>query len=155
MKNSLMKYGAGLGRWKHVAAVVVALLLAGAIGGWGVPMTFATRATATEPPYEAELKTSLVGSYRVTGTDSDGMPYAGRHIVDISLAPSGALEFAWDDGRTVGVGQIVGNVLAVASLNKNRTAILTMTINSDGSLAGKWSRRTDRGTRGTEVWVKK
>jgi hypothetical protein len=31
---------------------------------------------------------------------------------------------------------------------------LTMAINRDGSLSGKWSRRTDRGSQGTETWVR-
>jgi hypothetical protein len=154
MKNSVMKYRTGLWQRRNVGAVVFALLAAGAVGGWGVPMTLATRAAATEPFHELEAKTSLVGSYRVTGTDSDGKSYAGAHIVDVSLAPSGALELAWDDGRIVGIGQVVGNVLAVASLNKSRSAILTMTINGDGSLSGRWSRRTDRGSQGTETWVR-
>ena len=154
MKASVMKYGAGLWQRRHVGAVVIALLAAGAFGGCEVPMTFATRAAATEPPHEHEARRSLVGSYRVTGTDTDGRPYIGAHIVDVSLAPSGALEIVWDDGRILGVGQVVGNLLAVASLNKSRTAILTMTINANGSLSGKWSRRTDRGSRGTETWVR-
>jgi hypothetical protein len=29
-----------------------------------------------------------------------------------------------------------------------------MTSNPDGSLSGKWSRRTDRGQKGTEMWKK-
>jgi hypothetical protein len=73
---------------------------------------------------------------------------------DISLAPSGALELEWDNGKQVGVGQVIGDVLAVACLSKGRTMILTMNINPDGSLSGRWSRRTDRGTQGTETWTK-
>ena len=60
----------------------------------------------------------------------------------------------WDNGKQVGVGQVIGNVLAVACLTKGRTAILAMNINPDGSLSGKWSRRTDRGYKGTETWKK-
>jgi hypothetical protein len=70
------------------------------------------------------------------------------------MAPSGALELDWDNGKQVGVGQVIGNVLAVACLIKGRTVILTMAINQDGSLSGKWSRRTDRGSQGTETWVR-
>jgi hypothetical protein len=44
--------------------------------------------------------------------------------------------------------------LAVACLSKGRTVILTMPIHPDGSLSGKWSRRTDRGTQGTETWTR-
>jgi hypothetical protein len=97
---------------------------------------------------------SLIGSYVVTGTDSDGKRYAGPGIVGIALAPSGALELEWDNGKQVSVGEVIGNVLAVACLTKGRTAILLMTINPDGSLSGKWSRRTDRGYKGTETWKK-
>jgi hypothetical protein len=42
----------------------------------------------------------------------------------------------------------------VACLIKGRTVILTMAINPDGSLSGKWSRRTDRGWQGTEAWAR-
>jgi hypothetical protein len=102
-------------------------------------------------PFELD-KAGLVGSYLVSGTDSDGNPYVGTHVVGISLAPSGALEMEWDNGRGIGVGEVVGNVLAIASLSKGRTVILTMNINPDGSLSGRWSRRTDRGYKGTETW---
>jgi hypothetical protein len=30
-----------------------------------------------------------------------------------------------------------------------------MTINPDGTLSGSWLRRTDRGSKGTEIWKKK
>jgi hypothetical protein len=99
-----------------------------------------------------ELKSNLVGSYTVTGTDVDGQPYATPGIVEISLAPSGAFEFNWDNGKVFGVGQVIGNALAVSCLNKGRTMILIMKINPDGSLAGNWLRRTERGHRGTEAW---
>jgi hypothetical protein len=90
----------------------------------------------------------------VTATETDGKPSYGLLIVDIALAPSGSLEIAWGNGKRVGVGQLIGNTLAVASVNDGRTAILMMTVNADGSLAGTWSRRTDRGTKGTEAWKK-
>jgi hypothetical protein len=96
----------------------------------------------------------LIGSYAVTGTDADGKPYGGASIVDIALAPSGALELEWDNGKQVGIAHIIGNVLAVACLTKGRTVILTMNINPNGSLSGTWSRRTDRRYRGTEMWTK-
>jgi hypothetical protein len=63
-------------------------------------------------------------------------------------------ELDWEHGKQVGVGQVVGDVLAVACLSKGRTVILTMPIHPDGSLSGKWSRRTDRGTQGTETWMR-
>jgi hypothetical protein len=149
---------------RKVGAIVAAVIAAGAVGGWATSTMFATNAAASgnfpletvrindvNVPVES-FKASLIGSYRVSGTDPDGRSYAGTHIVDIGLAPSGAFELDWDNGRSVGVGQVVGNVLAVASWSKGRTAILTMTINSDGSLSGRWSRRTDRGSKGTETW---
>jgi hypothetical protein len=73
-------------------------------------------------------------------------------VLDIALAPSGALELVWDYGKNVGVGQVIGNVLAVASSTKGRTVILMMNINPDGSLSGKSSRRRDQGSKGTEAW---
>jgi hypothetical protein len=146
---------------KNTRVVIGALLTAGALGGWALSTTFAPGAAAleslsrkTDMQSVDEAKPSLVGSYVVSGTDADGRPYAGNGIVDISLAPSGALELEWDNGKQVGVGQVIGNVLAIACLTKGRTAILLMTINADGSLSGKWSRRTDRGNKGTETWKK-
>ena len=101
-----------------------------------------------------ESKPGLVGSYKVTGTDSEGRPYVGGSILDVSLAPSGALELDWDNGKQVGVGQIIGNALVVAFSNKGRTVILVMSISPDGLLSGKSLRRTDRGSKGTETWKK-
>jgi len=155
---------AALAQRKRIWVVVTALLVAGAAGGWPTSATLATNAGAVEAAFEVkrggdarripfdEAKVSLVGSYQVTGTDPDGKPYSGPVMLDVALAPSGALELDWDNGKTVGVGQVIGNVLAVACLSKGRTAILMMTINSDGSLSGHWSRRTDRGSKGTETW---
>jgi hypothetical protein len=98
---------------------------------------------------------SLVGSYEVTGTEADGQPYAAAGVLDISLSPSGALELQWNSGKLVGVGQVVGDTLAVAYSAKGRIAIMAMSVNPDGSLSGQWWRRTDRGSKGTEVWKKK
>jgi hypothetical protein len=159
MKIPVMKCVAGLGQRRKTVVIVAALLAAGTLGGSGMSTTLATQADefefsrdeAQRLPLEAS-KAKLVGSYEVTGTDSDGRPYVGLHIVDVSLAPSGALELDWNNGKQVGVGHVIGNVLAVACLTKGRTVILTMTLNPDGSFSGKWSRRTDRGTQGTETW---
>jgi hypothetical protein len=150
-----------IGQGRNNRVVIGALLTAAAIGGWAISATFTPSAAAVEglsrrndiSPFE-EAKPSLVGSYMVSGTDPDGRPYVSNGVVDISLAPSGALELEWDNGKQVGVGQVIGNVLAVSCLTKGRTAILLMTINPDGSLSGKWSRRTDRGNKGTETWKK-
>jgi hypothetical protein len=97
---------------------------------------------------------SLVGSYEVTGTEADGQPYPSAGIVDVSLSPSGALELHWDN-KSVGVGQVVGNSLAVACSAKGRILIMVMDVNPDGSLSGKWWRRADRGSKGSETWKKK
>ena len=150
---------------KVVGIVASALLAAAAIGCWATSTISATRAAAVEdlavemtrknvaqrPPHD-ELKHRLVGSYVVGGTDSDGKPYTGNGIVDIALAPSGALELDWDNGKQVGLAEVIGDVVVVSCLIKGRTAILTMTVNADGSLSGRWSRRTARGQKGTESW---
>jgi hypothetical protein len=78
-----------------------------------------------------------------------GVPITHKHIFDASAAPRGQLPYIVDDGEA-----IVGNTLAVSYLSKGRTAILMMNISPDGSLSGKWSRRTDRGHKGTETWKK-
>jgi hypothetical protein len=162
MRIPLMKSAARLGSRGSIGIIAAALLTAGAVCGWSISTTLTTSAVAVETshkdmtqelPHE-EVKHGLIGSYAVTGTDSDGKPYVRDGIVDISLAPSGALELAWDNGKQVGVGQVIGGVLAVATSSNGRTAIWIMNINPDGSLSGKWSRRTDRGYRGTETWTR-
>jgi hypothetical protein len=151
------------GQVKTVRITIAALLTAGAVGGWTVSTMLAKAAVVEESRLETiraqtvpagDVKPHLVGSYKVTGTDPDGLPYSRTSIVDVALAPSGALELEWDYGRQVGVGQVIGNTLAVACVSKGRTSILVMTINPDGSLSGVWSRRTDRGTKATETWKK-
>jgi hypothetical protein len=152
-----------VGQRKNAGVMVAALVAAGAVGGWALSTTFArvTASVQALPPFEIsnmkqlpleEFKLGLIGSYVVTGTDAGGEPYVGAGVLDIVLAPSGALELVWDNGKSVGIGQVIGNVLAVASSTKGRTVILLMNINSDGSLSGKSSRRTDRGAKGTEAW---
>lgn len=151
-----------VGQRKNIG-IVAALLTAGAVAGWAMSATYATITAAVEdlPAFEIsdmkklpleELKLGLIGSYVVTGTDPGGDPYVGAGVLDIALAPSGALELVWDYGKNVGVGQVVGNILAVASSTRGRTVILMMNINPDGSLSGKSSRRTDRRSKGTEAW---
>jgi hypothetical protein len=99
MKQSILsRFG------KAGGAVVVALVAVAAIGGWRLD-DFATRAVAIESHCEIRAKASLVGSYVVIGTDVDGTAYRGSHTLDISLAPSDALELDWDYGKQVGVGQ--------------------------------------------------
>src|SRR6266446_6127522 len=106
---------------KNLAFVAAALLVTGAVGGWGISTTLAKSAAAIEAETRNDIpklsleksKSHLVGFYVVIGTDPEGTPYPGSSVLDISLAPSGALELAWDNGKVVGVGQLVGNVLAV------------------------------------------
>jgi hypothetical protein len=153
-----------LKRLKDDCRVVGAgLLMAGAIGGWAMSNILDAHAAGVDGyglarkgdlrTYE-DLKYSLVGSYAVNATATDGKPYYGARVVDVALAPSGALEMDWGNGKRVGVGQLLGNTLAIAAVDDGRTALLTMTVNADGSLSGTWSRRTDRGTKGTETWKK-
>jgi hypothetical protein len=138
------------------AAVLIAL---GFVAGWGISTTSVRVAVADEPDRTTLLlkqtKAAIVGSYEVSGTDADGHPYASNRTVDVSLAPSGALEISWDSGSTVGVSQLVNNTLVASYLVNGRTAISVMIINPDGSLSGNWLRRTDRGSKGTEIWKKK
>ena len=155
-----------VGQRKNVGVVVAALLAAGAVAGWAMSATFATITAAVDDlsacdatssgdmkklPLD-EFRLGLIGSYVVTGTHPSGEPYAGAGALDIVLGTSGALELVWDNGKSVGVGQVIGNVLAVASSTRGRTVILMMNINPDGSLSGTSSRRTDRGSKGTEAW---
>jgi hypothetical protein len=163
-KETTMTY---ICRQKSVGVIAAALFAGTAIGGWAMSTMSTTSAAALEdhPAFETmhknvikgvphdELMPRLTGSYVVSGTDPDGTPYVGG-IVDIALAASGALEFDWNNGKQHGVGQVIGDVLVVGCLIKGRTAILIMAINPDGSLSGRWSRRTDRGQKGTETWKK-
>ena len=137
--------------------VLFALLVAASAGaGWFQSTTSTTSAAELVPARFMtsvdDLRPTLIGSYEVSGTEPDGTPYGSPGIVDIALTPSGALELIWDNGRYVGVGQVIGSVLAVASVARGRTTILIMNINADGSLTGRSLRRTDRGSKGTEVW---
>ncbi|GGB24097.1 hypothetical protein GCM10011505_01690 [Tistrella bauzanensis] len=57
------------------------------------------------------------------------------------------------DGRAcLGVGQVV---FAMASLAEGRNSITIATIRPDGSLVTRWWRYHDKGSKGTETWVKK
>jgi hypothetical protein len=150
---------------RTIRGTAAALLAVGALVGCGIS-TAVTNATAFEGRSQPvalhkgdkspadELKIGLIGSYRVSGTDTDGKAYPSGGIVDVGLAPSGSLELTWDNGRQLGVGQVVGHTLVVSHLANGRTAIMVMHINPDGTLSGTWSRRTDRGYRGTETWKK-
>ena len=98
---------------------------------------------------------SLLGDYVVTGTEASGKAYDGPGPLAISMDKSGALNLSWDGGKYVGIGQVVGNQLAVATVAEGKAVIMLMDIKPDGSLEGKWWQRTNAGTKGTEVWKKK
>jgi len=122
------------------AFFVIALL---ALLGWSAPAS----AQATNA--------SLIGNYVVTGTEPDGKRYDGPGPLVITMDKSGALELKWDNGKYVGVGHVVGNQLAVASVAEGRVVLGIMDIKPDGSLEGKYWRRTDAGTKGIEIWKKR
>ena len=88
----------------------------------------------------------------MTGTETDGKKYDGPGPLVVTMDKNGALELKWDNGRYVGIGQVVGNSLAVASTAEGRAVIMLMEPKPDGSLEGKYWRRTDRhqGHRGVE-----
>ena len=134
---------------KFLVVALAGILMAGssalAQGNMGAP------ATATSAP----TNSSLLGNYVVTGTETNGKSYDGSGPLVITMDKNGALELKWDNGKYVGIGQVVGDKLAIASSAEGRVIIGVMEVRPDGSLAGKYWRRTDAGTGGTEVWVKK
>jgi len=98
---------------------------------------------------------SLIGNYVVTGTETNGKPYDGSGPLAITMDKNGALELKWDGGKYTGIGQVVGDKLVVASFADGRVIIGIMEIKPDGSLQGKYWKRTDPGTGGSETWIKK
>jgi hypothetical protein len=118
-------------------------------------LAFLLLAGAATASFAQLTAASLVGSYIVNGTEADGSPYDGPGTLDITMDKSGALELKWDGGKYAGVGQLSGNTLAVASVAEGKLVILLMDVKPDGTAAGKWWRRTDAGTKGTETWKKK
>src|ERR1051325_2894279 len=106
------------------------------------------------PAFAAD-NASLLGNYTVTGTETNGSNYDGAGTLAITMDKSGALNLSWDGGKYLGVGQVIGDKLAVATFDERRAVIMVMDIKGDGSLEGKWWKRTDAGTKGTEVWKKK
>jgi hypothetical protein len=114
-----------------------------ALVGWSAP-SLAQAANA-----------NLIGNYVYSGTETDGSKYDGEGKLAITMDKSGALQLKWDDGDYVGVGQVINNQLAVGSVADGKLVVMIMDIKPDGSLEGKWWRRTDAGTKGTEIWKKK
>ena len=137
-----------------MSAALLALVLASpclAQGNMGAPAASPAPAAASTPATNA----SLLGNYVVTGTETSGKPYDGSGPLAITMDKNGALELKWDGGKYVGIGQVVGDKLVIGSSAEGRTIIGIMDIKPDGSLEGKYWRRTDPGTKGTEVWKKK
>ncbi|HWK95103.1 MAG TPA: hypothetical protein VNR39_06745 [Pseudolabrys sp.] len=110
---------------------------------------------AVATPSFAQDNSKVLGNYVVTGTETDGAKYDGEGTLAVTMDKSGALELKWDGGKYVGIGQVEGSKLFVGSLADGKVVIMVMDIKPDGSLEGKWWRRTDAGTKGTEVWKKK
>ena len=137
-----------------ISAALLALVSASpcfAQGNMGAPAANPAPPTASAPATNA----SLLGNHVVTGTETNGKPYDGSGPLAVTMDKNGALELKWDGGRYVGIGQAVGDKLVVASSAEGRTIIGIMDIKPDGSLEGKYWRRTDPGIGGTEVWKKK
>lgn len=103
----------------------------------------------------AFAQANLVGTYTYNGTETDGSKYDEAGILVITAEKSGAYQVKWDSGDFIGVGQVTGNVFAVAAVADKKNTIMLMEIGPDGSLSGKWWRRADEGSKGTEVWKKK
>ena len=109
----------------------------------------------TAPALAQANNASLIGNYVVNGTETSGKSYDGEGPLAITMDKNGALELKWDGGKYVGIGQVEGSKLYVGGAAEGRSIIMIMDIKPDGSLEGKWWRRTDAGTKGTEVWKKK
>ena len=109
----------------------------------------------SSPPLAQATNTSVLGNYIVTGTETDGSKYDGSGALAITMDKSGALELKWDGGKYVGIGSVDSNKLFVGSVADGKVVLMVMDVKADGSLEGKWWRRTDPGTQGTEVWKKK
>ena len=132
-----------------------ASLAQGNMGTPAAPPAAAPPPAAMPSPAAAPTNASLLGNYVVTGTETSGKSYDGSGPLAITMDRNGALELKWDNGRYVGIGQVVGDKLAVASSAEGRTIIGVMDIKPDGSLEGKYWRRTDPGVGGSEVWKKR
>ena len=99
-------------------------------------------------------RADIVGTYATTGTETDGSA-EGPGTLKITAEPSGAYSVVWDGGDYVGVGQVAGDLFAVAVVADGKNTIMLMTIKPDGSLSGPWWRRKDPGKMGSETWVRK
>jgi hypothetical protein len=103
----------------------------------------------------AFAQASVVGTYEYNGTDTDGSKYGEAGTLVVTQEASGAYQVKWDGGEYVGVGQVSGTVFAIAAVAEKKNTIMLLDIKPDGSLSGKWWRRNDAGSKGTETWTKK
>ena len=122
---------------------------------FGFVIALLTALGSSAPSFAQATNASLIGNYVVTGTETDGKSYDGPGPLVITMDKNGALELKWDGGKYVGIGTMVGNQLAISSVAEGKLVIGVMDIKPDGSLEGKYWRRTDAGTKGTAVWKKK
>jgi len=126
---------------------------------WGISVktlfAFALLVLGFAMPACAADNASLIGNYIVIGTETNGSAYDGPGTLAVTMDKSGALNLNWDGGKYLGVGQVIGDKLAVATFDERRAVIMVMDVKSDGSIEGKWWKRTDAGTKGTEMWKKK
>lgn len=94
----------------------------------------------------------IAGKYTYTGVYPDGTRYGDNGTLLITSDPSGAYSIKWDSGEYVGVGQLVGRTLAVATTFDKRLSVMLMDIEPNGNLSGRWWRRNDPGAKGRETW---
>lgn len=103
------------------------------------------------PVWAQATSADIVGRYVITkGVNMDGSTYDGT--VQITPDASGGVSVRWDDG-SVGLGLIEGNKLYVGMVYEKRSVVMSMTINADKTISGKWIQRTQPGT-GLETWKK-
>lgn len=108
--------------------------------------------TALSPAFAQVVSAEIVGKYNIVkGVNPDGSEYDGQ--VTIKPDASGGVTIVWDDG-SIGLGMIEGNRLYVGMVYEKRSVVMSMTINKDGSINGKWIQRTEAGT-GIENWKKR
>jgi hypothetical protein len=118
-------------------------------------MMVALSLAASGPYSAARAESSIAGRYTYTGTDTDGSAYDGAGEVVVTKAPSGAYEIVYDGGAYTGVGQVTGDTFSFASMAEGKNSISIGTIRPDGSIVTRWWRYRDKGSKGTETWVRK
>jgi hypothetical protein len=88
---------------------------------------------------------NLAGRYDVTGTNTDGSRYAA----DLRVTRSGETwRFDWDSGNAVGVGLVLGDMVAVA-YGASTCSVVGYLVQKNGDLDGLWASRSS--TLGSEL----